>query len=121
MAAAPEIRAPDIVDLTRVRVEDIQLFWKTSSSPLRAELGLQCLGGSRSAVRAHQSLSGYALVLERQCRSDIHTMSCEDRKGLIGDLYVMRDYESTANEDLLCGVVQSLIATTASSGSKRSS
>ena len=48
----PRRWAPDIVDLTRVRVEDIQLFWKTSFSALRAELGLQCLGGSRSAVRA---------------------------------------------------------------------
>jgi ribosomal protein S18 acetylase RimI-like enzyme len=112
MAAAPEIRAPDIVDLTRVRVEDLQAVLEDECISWRSVLSWDFTASAdlvRRFVRI-QSLSGYALVLDGRVIGYSYYV-CEDRKGLIGDLYVMRDFESTANEDmLLSSVLQSLIA-----------
>src|SRR6185503_683651 len=44
-----------------------------------------------------QALTGYALMAGRAAVGYVYSV-CEDRKGLIGDLYVMRRHASPQNE-----------------------
>lgn len=113
MAAAPDVIAPDIVELGRLRVDDIEPLLQDECVAWRSVLSWD-FSASADLVRRFvriQALSGYALVVGGRVVGYSYYV-CEDRKGLIGDLYVMRQYDSTANEDmLLTSILQSLIST----------
>jgi len=115
MAALPETRIPEIVDLHEIRVEDLnrvleeegliwrsKLYWDFSPS---AEL-------VRRFVRI-QALSGYALMNGSECIGYSYFVS-EDRKALVGDLYVLREWARPEYEDILLGAVLNALAATPS-------
>jgi len=113
MAAAPNRCALDIVDLTRLRAGDLdallaeeQLTWRAALSwdfTVQAELVRRYL--------AIHSLTGYALVAGSQIVGYCYYVA-EDRKGIIGDLYLLRHWAGSENEDLLLSaVLNDLIAT----------
>ena len=112
MAAAPDICAPEIVDLSRLRVDDLQPVLEDECVAWRSVLSWD-FSASADLVRRFvriQALSGYALMLNNRAIGYSYYV-CEDRKGLIGDLYVVREHDSTANEDLLLSsILQSLVS-----------
>lgn len=106
MAAVSNISAPEIVDLRELREGEL--------NPLLAEEGLAWRSifswdssASADLVRRFikiQALSGYALVQDGRVIGYSYYVS-EDRKALIGDLFLMREFGSIENEDLLIGAV----------------
>jgi len=112
MAALPELSLPALVDLRRVSPEMLggvldeevrvwreRLDWDFRAS---AELVLRFVG--------MRSLSGYALVAGEQALGYSYFV-CEENKGLIGDLYVLAEFSSIENENLLLeGVLDALAA-----------
>lgn len=112
MAAAPDICAPEIVDLSRLRVDDLQPVLEDECVAWRSVLSWD-FSASADLVRRFvriQALSGYALMLNNRAIGYSYYV-CEDRKGLIGDLYVVREHDSTANEDLLLSsILQALVS-----------
>jgi ribosomal protein S18 acetylase RimI-like enzyme len=113
MAALSNISAPQIVDLRDLREGDL--------NPLLSEEGLTWRSifswdssASADLVRRFikiQALSGYALIHGGRVIGYSYYV-CEERKALIGDLFLVREFASVENEDLLLGaVLQSLLNT----------
>lgn len=118
MAALFDPKLPEILELSQLDVGefdslfgeeiaawDVEFRWdfRPSSDLLRRFLLVRSLIGY--ALRIGRSIVGYTYCV------------CEGRKGLIGDLYVRREFATAENEGLLLGsVVQGLMR---SSGIKR--
>ena len=113
MAAVSNVSVPEIVDLRGLREKDL--------APLLEEEGLTWLsifnwdsGASSDLVRRFvkiQALHGFALMQGGRVIGYSYYV-CEDRKALIGDLYLLREFASAENEDLLLGaVLQALLHT----------
>lgn len=111
MAALPDTRVPEVVDLRELKADDLdrvleeeqlawrsKLFWNFAPS---AEL-------VRRFVRI-QALNGYALVCGGRCVGYSYFVS-EDRKALIGDLYVLSEWARPEIEDVLLGAVLNALA-----------
>jgi ribosomal protein S18 acetylase RimI-like enzyme len=112
MAAAPERCAPSLVELSHLRGGDLdellaeeQLAWGSTLSwdfTPAADLVRRFL--------AIHALNGFALVAGSKVVGYSYFVS-EDRKGLIGDLYIAREWSTPEHEDLLLsGILQALIA-----------
>jgi hypothetical protein len=111
MAAAPELHAAEIVELSRISADELEpvldeerltwrstLRWDFSSS---AEL-------VRRFVRI-QALGGFALLVGGRVVGYCYFV-VEERKGLIGDLYILREYSCAEYEDtLLSAVLEALV------------
>jgi ribosomal protein S18 acetylase RimI-like enzyme len=111
MSAALEYHGPEILDLRRIPLEDLnpvleeetrswqeRLHWDFSPSAdlVRRFVGIQALSGYALAI--HGRVVGYSYFV------------CEDRKGLIGDLYVMDDYRDARSESMLLSSVVDALA-----------
>jgi len=113
MAALPEWAVPGIVDLRNLAVERLE-------SVLAEETGIWLerlnwdFRPSADLVRRFvrmQSLNGYALVSGNRAIGYTYFV-CEDNKGLIGDLYVLRQFASVENEHLLLEAALEALVTT---------
>ena len=95
---------PDLVDLRQLTAHDLEpvlreeiaswhedLEWdfQKSADLVRRFVDGRALSGL--ALRIHGSVAGYLYYV------------LEDRKGLIGDLYILREHRTAAREDLLLG------------------
>ena len=99
MAAVTEANAPVLVDLRQIRVEELEALLEEEIGLWRERLDWDFRPSAdlvRRFVRM-QALTGYALMAGRAAVGYVYSV-CEDRKGLIGDLYVMRRYASSQNE-----------------------
>jgi ribosomal protein S18 acetylase RimI-like enzyme len=113
MAALPETRMPDVVDLHEIRVEDLERVLAEEELTWRAKLYWD-FAPSADLVRRFvrmQALSGYALMSGGDCIGYSYFVS-EDRKALIGDLYVLSRYARPELEDVLLGAVLNALAAT---------
>ncbi|HYP15524.1 MAG TPA: hypothetical protein VEQ63_16470, partial [Bryobacteraceae bacterium] len=113
MAAVTRAPVPELVHLRDIAAEELEpvlqeeqiswrslLLWDFSAS---AEL-------VRRFIRIH-ALSGYAAKINGAVIGYAYYVS-EDRKGLIGDLFLVREHDTVENEDLLlAAVLQDLMAT----------
>jgi ribosomal protein S18 acetylase RimI-like enzyme len=102
MAAVTEASAPVLVDLRQVRAEELDLLLEEETEAWNVRLDWDFRPSAdlvRRFVRM-QALNGYALMAGRETAGYIYFV-CEDRKGLIGDLYVRRQYGSPENETYL--------------------
>jgi ribosomal protein S18 acetylase RimI-like enzyme len=106
MAAAPNRCVPELITLTRLRPADLdallleeQLTWR---SALNWEFDVQA-DLIRRYLAIH-SLAGYALAAGSQIVGYCYYVT-EEHKGIIGDLYIRRDWASPENEDLLLSAV----------------
>ncbi len=113
MAALSDISLPEIVELPKLGVadldplldEEIRTWEQRFSWNFRPSADLL-----RRFLQMH-SLYGYALRSNRQVIGYAYHV-CEGRKGLIGDFYVRADYAGSSNETMLLGaVVQGLMLT----------
>jgi|SRR5687767_13539142 len=102
MAALPEASAPVLVDLRQVRAEELDALLEEEVALWNERLDWDFRPSAdlvRRFVRM-QALNGYALALGRTVVGYVYYV-CEDRKGLIGDLYVKRDHATADNEIFL--------------------
>jgi ribosomal protein S18 acetylase RimI-like enzyme len=113
MAALTDPHLPVLADLREFRGADLEalledetrtwrdsLDWdfRPSAALVRRFLDLQALSGSALVIGGH--VVGYSYYV------------CDERKGLIGDLYVIREFALPANEaQLLCSVLEALMKT----------
>jgi ribosomal protein S18 acetylase RimI-like enzyme len=104
MAARPDIRLPEVVELSSLTTRDldplfldeIAVWEKRFHWDFRPSADLL-----RRFVQAH-SLHGYALAAGGQVSGYTYYV-CEGRKGLIGDFFIRREYATTTNEMMLLG------------------
>ncbi len=112
MAAAPEAFLPELVDLRQVHAEDLEDILAEEKLSWASLLSWD-FSPSADLVRRFlriQALSGYALRHGGRYVGYVYYVS-EERKGLIGDLYLLRDFATTHNEDyLLAAVLNDLAA-----------
>src|SRR5579863_7265657 len=113
MAAVSDSPLARVVELRHLRGGDLDLLLEEETQAWRDTLDWD-FRGSAGLVRRFleiQALNGYALLINGYPAGYCYYVA-EERKGLIGDLYVMKDYLSVENEErLLRAVVQGLMKT----------
>jgi len=111
MAAVTEPRAPALVDLRQVRASHLDLLLEEETAEWARMLDWD-FRPSASLVRRFldmQALSGYALTLGGRAIGYSYYVA-EERKGLIGDLYVMDEFASPETEGhLLTAVLDAMM------------
>ena len=111
MAAISDSPLARVVDLRHLRSGDLDALLDEETEAWRERLDWD-FRASAALVRRFldmQALNGYSLLLNGRPVGYCYFVS-EERKGLIGDLYVMRDFVSIENEEsLLTTVVESLV------------
>ena len=102
MAAASGSPSSYIVDLRQLRSEDLKLLldeevvsWKES-----LDWDFEASAGLVRKFLDMQALSGYSLLLNDKPIGYSYFV-CEERKGLIGDLYILKQFATLENESLL--------------------
>lgn len=102
MAAAPNRCAPDVVELSRLHACDLDTVLAEESLAWRSVLSWDYTESAAVVRRylAMRSLSGYALVAGSQAIGYCYYVA-EDHKGIVGDLYILQDWATPENEDLL--------------------
>ena len=113
MAAVSDLPLTRVVDLRHLRSGDLDPMLEEETRVWQDTLSWD-FRASANLVRRFldmQALNGYALVANSHPVGYCYYV-CEEKKGLIGDLYVMKDFLSTDREQLLLGaVVDTLVKT----------
>ncbi len=113
MAALSDTPVARMVELRHLRGGDLDTLLEEETEAWRETLDWD-FRGSAGLVRRFlemQALNGYALLINGYPVGYCYYVA-EERKGLIGDLYVMKDYLSVENEErLLATVVEGLMKT----------
>jgi ribosomal protein S18 acetylase RimI-like enzyme len=106
MAALTEPHAPAIVDLRQIRGADLDPLLAEETATWREMLDWD-FRPSAGLVRRFldmQALTGYALLIAGRAAAYAYFVA-EERKGLIGDLYVMEEFATPEVEAHLLGTV----------------
>jgi ribosomal protein S18 acetylase RimI-like enzyme len=106
MAAAQHAGVPELVPLKSLRAEDLDPVLDEEGLAWRSLLRWDFAASAelvRRFLKIH-ALAGYALIADKRVTGYSYYV-CEERKGLIGDLFLSRDYATTQNEDHLIGAV----------------
>lgn len=110
MAARSEYALPRLIDLRQLRSGDLAELLAEETEAWRERLDWD-FASSADLVRRFvdmQALTGYALVVGNRVVGYTYYV-CEERKGLIGDLYVLAENRTAENEQaLLVNVVDAL-------------
>jgi ribosomal protein S18 acetylase RimI-like enzyme len=113
MAAVSDSPLARIVDLRQLRPGDLDTLLEEETQVWRDTLDWD-FRASANLVRRFldmQALNGYALLMNGHAVGYCYYVS-EERKGLIGDLYVTKDFVTPENEERLVGaVVDTLVKT----------
>lgn len=102
MAAAVEFPSPKVVDLRRLRADDLDLVLAEEVEQWRTQFHWDFRRSAELVKRfvATQSLSGFALMYGPEAAGYAYTVT-EERKGVIGGLYLREGYRSIETENLL--------------------
>lgn len=106
MAAVSNISVPEIVDLRELQEKDLDPLLQEEGLTWRSIFNWD-YGASSDLVRRFvkiQALNGFALTEGGRVVGYSYYV-CEDRKALIGDLYLLREFSTVENEDRLLGAV----------------
>src|SRR5438128_549111 len=102
MAAAFGSHSSDVVDLRDLRAADLKLLldeevvcWKES-----LDWDFHASAGLVRRFLDMQALNGFSLLVNGKPIGYSYFV-CEERKGLIGDLYVLKEFATVENESLL--------------------
>ncbi len=113
MAAVSDSPLARVVELRHLRGGDLDHLLEEETAAWRETLDWD-FRGSAALVRRFleiQALNGYALLINGYPAGYCYYVA-EERKGLIGDLYVMKDFLNVENEErLLRAAVQGLMRT----------
>src|SRR5438270_9564518 len=113
MAAASGTHSAHIIELRHLQADDLKFLLDEEIATWRESLDWD-FQGSAALVRRFldmQELSGYSLLLNGPPIGYCYFV-CEDRKGLIGDLYVLKEFATVENESLLLNSVLDTILRT---------
>ena len=102
MSAASELRLAEVVELRELRPEDLQPLLAREIDEWRAELDWD-FRPSADLVRRFvgmRALSGHALVAGGRVTGYAYSVA-DERKGLVGDLYVLHEHRTVENENRL--------------------
>src|SRR5947209_9485793 len=102
MAAVPDSHPPHLVELRQLHAEDLKPLLDEEIVAWKASLDWD-FQTSASLVRRFldlQALTGFSLLQNGKPIGYSYFVS-EERKGLIGDLYVLKDFATLENESLL--------------------
>lgn len=102
MAALSDLAVPQVVELRRITSDDLDPVLAEEITTWHRDLGWNFTPSAELVSRfVHmQALSGFALSLGRDVVGYSYYV-CEERKGLIGDLYVMDRLRTQEYENLL--------------------
>ena len=106
MAAVSDSPLERIVDLRQLRSHDLDALLDEETEVWRETLDWD-FHASAMLVRRFldmQALTGYSLTINGRAVGYSYFVA-EERKGLIGDLYVMKEFVSARNEELLLSAV----------------
>jgi len=113
MAALSDSPLARVVELRHLRGGDLDMLLEEETQAWRETLDWD-FRGSANLVRRFleiQALNGFALLINGYPAGYCYYVA-EERKGLIGDLYVLKDYLNVGNEErLLTAVVEGLMKT----------
>jgi ribosomal protein S18 acetylase RimI-like enzyme len=113
MAAATDFGIPRLIELRHLRADDLGHLLEEEITAWRESLDWDFYA-SAGLVRRFldmQALNGYSLLMNGQPIGYSYYV-CEERKGLIGDLYVLKQFANIENEGrLLNAVIDSLTKT----------
>ena len=115
MAAVTELPLTRIVDLRHLRSGDLDPLLEEETQVWNDTLDWD-FRASANLVRRFldmQALNGYALLANSQPVGYCYYV-CEEKKGLVGDLYVMQDLVTIEREQVLLGAVVDTLARTPS-------
>jgi Acetyltransferases len=104
---------PEVVDLRHLRAEDLNPLLEEESLSWHSILSWDFSASAelvRRFVRIH-ALNGFALVMDGRVIGYTYYV-CEERKALLGDVYILREFSSPANEDLLLSAVLRVLTDT---------
>lgn len=111
MAAASELHAAELVELTQIDAADLEPVLQEESITWRSTLRWD-FGSSAELVRRFvriQALGGFALRIGGRVVGYTYYV-VEERKGLIGDLYILRQFSCPEYEEtLLSAVLEALV------------
>lgn len=113
MAAVSDFPLARVVDLRQLRPGDLDLLLEEETQRWNNTLDWDFRASANLVHRflEMQALNGYALLANSHPIGYCYYVS-EEKKGLIGDLYVMEDFASPENETrLLSAVVETLVKT----------
>lgn len=113
MAAVADLYTPELVDLKYLRGNDLEPLLNEEKLTWRSLLSWDFTASADLVARfvRMQALTGHALVVADRVVGYSYYV-CEDQKGLIGDLFVSREYANTENEDLLLSAgLQAMVST----------
>ena len=102
MAAAQELHAAEIVELSRITADELEPVLQEERITWRSTLRWD-FSSSAELVRRFvriRALGGYALLISGRVVGYAYYV-VEDRKGLIGDLYILREFSCPEYEDTL--------------------
>jgi ribosomal protein S18 acetylase RimI-like enzyme len=113
MAALSESPVPHLVELRHARSADLNTMLDEETRTWERQLDWD-FRPSASLVRRFvdmQALSGFSLMVNDRIVGYSYFV-CEERKGLIGDLYVMEEFATLENESiLLTAILDNLLKT----------
>lgn len=113
MAALSDTHAPRLVELRHVEADDLNYLLEEETATWRETLDWDFQASAalvRRFVDMH-ALSGFSLVMNGRPIGYSYFV-CEDHKGLLGDLYVLKEFASPENESrLLNSVLDAMLKT----------
>ena len=110
MAALSNTALPRVVDLRQLRAEDLEALLAEETDEWQRTLDWDFRGSAELVQRfvSMHALTGYALVAANRVIGYAYYV-CEERKGLVGDLYVSESFRTEEAEDqLLVPVMETL-------------
>jgi ribosomal protein S18 acetylase RimI-like enzyme len=102
MAALPDVHDEPLIELRRMAADRLDPLLAEETEAWRENLDWD-FRHSADLVRRFvhmQALSGFALVLNHKIAGYVYYV-CEEGKGLIGDLYLLREHRNVLNENVL--------------------
>jgi ribosomal protein S18 acetylase RimI-like enzyme len=114
MAALFDAALPRVVDLRQLRSEDLDALLSEEIEGWQRKFDWDFRGSAELVQRFVEmhALTGYALIAANRVIGYAYYV-CEERKGLIGDLYVMERYRTVESENQLLGPVMDTLASAA--------
>src|SRR5271156_1699924 len=106
MAAVSDLPLERVVDLRQLRARDLDPLLDEETELWRSNLDWD-FGASATLVRRFldmQALTGFSLLINERPVGYTYFVA-EEKKALIGDLYVMREFVTPRNEELLLNAV----------------
>lgn len=112
-AVSDSSHVPHLVELRHLRAQDLNLLLTEEAASWKDILDwdFQASAGLVRRFLDIQALSGYSLVVNNRVVGYSYFV-CEERKGLIGDLYLINEYATAENEGLLLSAVLDLLLKT---------